>query len=208
MMLAVLLAFDPLTLAAFMGASVLLYLTPGIDMLFTLASGAAGGRKVGLAAGLGVSLGCLFHTLIAVLGVAALIRSSALAYDLLRYVGAVYLLWLAFAAWRAPAVAMLGGGKRHMRSAFVKGALGNMLNPKVSIFILAFVPQFTDPEIGPVWMQMAILGGLFSAGSIPFMMAFGLFAGVFSESISRGGRVMNRISALVFGGLAARLVFD
>lgn len=208
MMLEVLLAFDPLTIATFMGASVLLYLTPGIDMLFTLASGAAGGRKVGLAAGIGVSLGSLFHTLVAVLGVAALIRSSALAYDLLRYVGAAYLLWLAIAAWRAPPVALQGGGRRHMRSAFVKGALGNMLNPKVSIFILAFVPQFTDPAIGPVWIQMAILGGLFSIGSIPFMVGFGLFAGVFSENISRGGRVMNRVSALIFGGLAARLVLD
>ncbi|MBZ0128790.1 MAG: LysE family translocator [Rhodobacteraceae bacterium] len=208
MMLAVLPDFEALTIVAFLGASVLLYLTPGIDMLFTLASGAAGGRKVGLAAGLGVSLGSLFHTLVAVLGVAALIHSSALAYDLLRYVGAAYLLWLAVAALRAPPVALQGGGRRHMRSAFVKGALGNMLNPKVSIFILAFVPQFTDPAIGPVWMQIAVLGGLFSLCSIPFMAGFGLFAGVFAERISRGGRTMNRISALVFGGLAARLVFD
>lgn len=200
--------FDPLTIAAFMAASILLYLTPGIDMLFTLASGAAGGRKVGVAAGLGVSLGSLFHTLVAILGVAALIRSSALAYDLLRYLGAAYLFWLAVAAWRAPPVSLQSNGRRHMRSAFLKGALGNMLNPKVSIFILAFVPQFTDPAIGPIWMQMAILGGLFSLGSIPFMIMFGLFAGGFSEKIARGGRLMNRISALVFGGLAARLVFD
>ncbi len=207
-MLDVLTAFDPLTLAAFMGASVLLYLTPGIDMLFTFASGVAGGRKAGVAAGMGIALGSLFHTLIAVLGVAALIRSSALAYDLLRYVGAAYLLWLAVQAWRAPPVSLKKTGRGHVRTAFFKGALGNMLNPKVSIFVLAFVPQFTDPAIGPIWLQVAILGALFSIGSIPFLLVFGLFAGAFSERIARGGRVMNRISALVFGGLAARLIFD
>ncbi|MFQ5623299.1 MAG: LysE family translocator [Paracoccaceae bacterium] len=199
---------QPVTVAAFMAASIALYLTPGIDMLFTFASGAAGGRKVGIAAGLGVSLGSVFHTVIAVLGVAALIRSSEAAYDVLRYAGAAYLAYLALTVWRSPPARVSGGGRRSARAAFLRGALGNMLNPKVSIFILAFLPQFTDPAIGPVWMQMAILGAMFSLGSIPFLLVFGLFAGAFAEKISRGGRLMNRVSALIFGGLAARLVLD
>lgn len=207
-MLETLQTIDPWVIAAFMGASVLLYLTPGIDMLFTFASGAAGGRKVGVAAGLGVSLGSLFHTAVAVLGVAALIQSSAHAYAVLKYGGALYLLYLAVMTWRAPVPMVAAAGGRRMRSAFLRGAIGNMLNPKVSIFILAFVPQFTDPAVGPVWHQVAILGLLFSLGSVPFQIAYGLFAGVMAELITRGGRGMNRLSAMIFGGLAARLILD
>ena len=114
-MLETLQAMDPWVIAAFMGASVLLYLTPGIDMLFTFASGAAGGRKVGVVAGLGVSLGSLFHTAVAVLGVAALIQSSAHAYAVLKYGGALYLLYLAVVAWRAPAPMVAAAANRRWR---------------------------------------------------------------------------------------------
>lgn len=200
--------FDPVTLAAFLAASVALYLTPGADMLFISASGAAGGKRVGIAAALGVSIGSLFHTVIAVLGVAALIQASETAFGVLRYAGAAYLVYLAVVTWRAPPPEAGAEGSRSVWRAFRRGALTNILNPKVSVFVLAFLPQFADPAAGPVWLQIAILGAIFSFASIPFNCGYGALAGIFAERLRRAGRWMNRLSALVFGGLAARLALN
>lgn len=197
--------FELITLATFLAASVALYLTPGADMMFISASGAAGGRRVGAMAGLGVSTGSLSHTVFAVLGVAALIQTSALAYDLLRYAGAAYLMYLAIQTWRAPPPDPDAEGASDGWQAFRRGALTNLLNPKVSVFVLAFLPQFADPAIGPVWAQIAILGFIFSVASIPFNCAYGVVAGSFANALRGAGRTLNRVCAVVFGGLAARL---
>ena len=193
-------AFEATTLLAFVAASVALYLTPGADMMFISASGAAGGRRAGMMAGLGVSIGSLAHTIFAVLGVAALIRTSELAYDLLRYAGAAYLVYLAVQIWRAPPPSPGADGVTNGWAAFRRGALTNLLNPKVSVFVLAFLPQFADPAAGPVWMQIAILGTIFSLASIPFNCAYGVVAGVFANVLRRAGRWMNRLCALVLAG--------
>jgi len=200
--------FDPITLTTFMAASVALYLTPGADMMFISASGAAGGSRAGIAAALGVSIGSLSHTALAVVGVAALISANPLAYDLLRYAGAAYLLYLAVVTWRAGPPDATAAGARNIWRAFRRGALTNILNPKVSIFVLAFLPQFTAPAAGPVWLQIAVLGVLFSFGSIPFNIGYGALAGYFGAQLRRLGGLMNRISAIVFGGLAARLAIN
>lgn len=200
--------FDPITLMTFMAASVALYLTPGADMMFISASGAASGSRVGIAAALGVSIGSLFHTVLAVVGVAALIKASPAAYDALRYAGAAYLVYLAITTWRAGPPDTGAAGARNIWRAFRRGAVTNILNPKVSVFVLAFLPQFTDPGAGPIWLQIALLGTLFSVASIPFNMGYGALAGFFSERLRRVGGLMNKISAIVFGGLAARLTIN
>ena len=200
--------FEPTVLAAFLAASIALYLTPGADMMFISASGAAGGRRVGAMAGLGVSLGSLSHTVFAVAGVAALIRASDLAYDALRYAGAAYLVYLAIQTWRAPPPDPQADGAGNGWQAFRRGALTNLLNPKVSIFVLAFLPQFADPAAGPVWVQIAVLGTIFSLASIPFNCAYGVLAGLFTDFLRRTGRTLNRICAVVFCGLAARLAIN
>ncbi|MEM7212555.1 MAG: LysE family translocator, partial [Pseudomonadota bacterium] len=181
---------------------------PRADMMFISASGAAGGRHVGVMAGLGVSLGSLSHTLFAVLGVAALIQTSALAYDLLRYAGAAYLVYLAIQTWRAAPTDQGAVGATDGWRAFKRGALTNLLNPKVSIFVLAFLPQFADPGIGPVWIQIAVLGTIFSIASIPFNCAYGAVAGMFTSALRRMGRSLNRICAIIFCGLAARIAIN
>lgn len=198
---------DPITLATFMAASIALYLTPGADMMYISASGASGGPGAGLAAGLGVSFGSLFHTVLAVAGVATLIAASPLAFDVLRYAGAAYLVYLAIITWRAEPPES-GTGTRDAWRAFRRGALTNILNPKVSVFVLAFLPQFVDPETGPVWIQIAILGTIFSLAAIPFNCSYGLLGAVFSAPLRRSGCLLNRISSLVFGGLAAKLVVN
>ena len=200
--------FELITLLTFLGASIALYLTPGADMMFISASGAAGGKRAGVMAGLGVSIGSFSHTIFAVLGVAALIQTSALAYDLLRYAGAVYLVWLAIQTWRAPPPEQGASGVADGWRAFLHGALTNLLNPKVSVFVLAFLPQFADPGAGPVWVQIAVLGAIFSLASIPLNCSYGIVAGAFSNALRRMGRTLNRVCALVFCGLAARLAIN
>jgi len=197
--------FDPITLTTFMAASVALYLTPGADMMFISASGAAGGSRAGIAAALGVSIGSLAHTVLAVIGVAALIAASPLAYDALRYLGAAYLAYLAVTTWRAGPPDPAAAGARDVWRAFQRGAVTNILNPKVSVFVLAFLPQFADPAGGPVWLQIAILGSLFSFASVPFNISYGALAGFLGARLRRLGGFMNKISAIVLGGLAARL---
>lgn len=199
--------FELLTILTFMAASLTLNLTPGADVMFITASGAAGGPRAGVAAALGVTAGSLWHVGLAAGGVAALIAAEPVLFDALRWGGAAYLMWLAVAAWRAgPPEA--GQGAADVWRAFRRGALTNILNPKVAVFVLAFLPQFVRPEAGPVWAQIAALGVLFAVGSVPVNCGYGLMAGHFAARLRRAGRVMNRLSAIVFGGLAARLAIN
>jgi len=199
--------FELVTILTFMAASLTLNLTPGADVMFITASGAQGGARAGVAAALGVTAGSLWHIGLAAGGVAALIAAEPALFDALRWIGAAYLAWLAIQAWRAgPPEA--GRGSADVWRAFRRGALTNMLNPKVAIFVLAFLPQFVRAEAGPVWVQILVLGGLFAAGSVPVNCAYGLMAGHFAARLRRAGRVMNRLSAIVFGGLAARLAIN
>ncbi|MCF3594787.1 LysE family translocator [Rhodobacteraceae bacterium LMO-12] len=207
-MLETLLAMDPLTISAFLGAGILLNLTPGADVLFASASGLSGGPRAGIAAAAGISLGGLTHTILAALGLSALLMASPLAYEFLRWVGAAYLLWLAVKAWRAPVQPNHSNGEKRLYSALKRGFITNLLNPKVALFILAFLPQFADPAIGPIWHQILILGVLFSLTGMIITSAYGAAAGVFRTALQRITGPLNKLTALIFGGLAVRLIWE
>ena len=204
-LLATVSAMDPLTIAAFMGAALILYLTPGADMMFTLASGVSGGPKAGVAAAAGISTGVLIHVFIAAAGMAALLAASPVAFDIIRYAGAAYLAYLAWATWRAAPLSKDATGQKAIARAFTRGLLTNLLNPKVALFILALLPQFTDPTIGPVWQQILALGTLLAIGGFLTDAAYGLAAGALATRLQRSGRLMNRLAAALFGALAARI---
>ncbi len=204
-MITTLLAMDPWTIAAFMGAAGLLYLTPGADMMFTLASGMSGGPKAGLAAAVGISLGVVFHVTLAAAGLAALLLAYPAAYDAIRWLGAAYLVVLAVQSWRAAAAPEPMRGRAQIWRAFRRGFLTNVTNPKVALFVLAFLPQFTSPGAGPVWQQIIWLGLMLATGGILTDGAYGVFAGVMANRLRRASGIMHKISAFVFGGLAARL---
>jgi threonine/homoserine/homoserine lactone efflux protein len=203
-----LLNMDPVTIAAFLGAAVLLYLTPGADMMFTLASGITGGPKAGLAAALGISLGVMVHVSLAAVGLAALLLTYPATYDAIRYLGAAYLVFLAWQSWTAKDDLAKRKGRTNVWRAFRRGFVTNMLNPKVALFVLAFLPQFTDPAIGPVWHQIILLGLVLTLGGILADGSYGVFAGFMAERLKRSSNAMNKISAVVFGGLAVRIAFD
>ncbi|MCR8724975.1 LysE family translocator [Frigidibacter sp. ROC022] len=207
-MLELLPAIPAATWFTFLAASIALNLTPGSDVMFISASAAAGGPRAGVAAALGISAGSLLHVALAVLGVAALIQSSQAAWLILRWGGAAYLLWLAWGLWRAPPPGRTTGGNRRAWRAFRRGAANCALNPKVSVFVLAFLPQFADPALGPLWVQIALFGLVFALGSVPVNIGWALAASALGAPIRRAGRMMNRLAAGVFALLAARLVWE
>ncbi|MAM62478.1 LysE family translocator [Maritimibacter sp. UBA3975] len=199
------LGLDPASVLAFLGAGVVLNLTPGADVMFATASGVSGGPRVGAAAALGVALGALWHTILAAAGLSALLAAFPLAYDAVRYAGAAYLLWLAWKSWRAGA-AQGGEGARRLGRAVWRGFVTNALNPKVALFILALLPQFTAPEAGPLWAQILALGALFAATGFFITAGYGVAAGVAGAKLTRHARLLNRVSAAVYAALALRLV--
>lgn len=197
----------PADLLAFLTAGVLLNLTPGADVIFATASGMAGGPRVGAVAGLGVGLGGLFHVGLAVLGVSALIAASPMALAGLKLAGAGYLLWLAVATWRADA-AGAGRGEDRALAALWRGFVTNALNPKVALFVLAFLPQFTDAARGPVWAQLAVLGALFTLTGMVITSGYGALAGFAGQGLARRMGLMNRVAAVMLGALALRMIWE
>ncbi|MGA8262368.1 MAG: LysE family translocator [Arenicellales bacterium] len=194
-------------------ASVLLALAPGPDNLFVLAQSAMQGRAAGLFVTAGLCTGLLVHTTAVAVGVAALIQSSLLAFNLLKLVGAGYLLYLAWQAFRASGELARSANKPRLgpRQLYVRGIIMNVTNPKVSIFFLAFLPQFVDPENGPVMAQIVQLGLLFIASTILVFGSVSILAGSFGDWLNRSERArkfLNRAAACIFVGLAVRLAVE
>ena len=204
----VLLNFDPALLATFVLAGLLLNITPGADFVFISASSIAGGPKLGACASFGVLLGILVHVVAAAAGLSALLIANPAAYDVIRYVGAAYLLFIAWQSWFASGHLASGKAAPDMMRAVRRGFVTNVLNPKTALFIFAFIPQFTDPDIGPVWMQILILGGIFLVNGFIFAIALAFVTGTLADTLRPRVRILNKITAILFGGLAVRLIMD
>jgi threonine/homoserine/homoserine lactone efflux protein len=203
---------DSSSLALFMAAVLALNLTPGPDMLFCFATGVNRGRAAGAVAALGIGAGTLVHTAAAALGLAGLLLASPLAFDIVRYAGAAYLVWLAWKTLRAPPLGVAGTmpERRSLWRVFGHGAVTNVLNPKVALFFLAFLPQFVDPNAGPVALQVFVLGILINLSVTLFNLAVGAGAGGLGSVLARNpaiSRIQRYVTATIFVGLAARLAF-
>jgi len=188
-------------IALFLAASALLTVAPGPDIVYVLTRGIAQGPRAGFAAALGFATGCIFHTLLAALGVAALIRSSDLAFNAVRYAGAAYLAWIGIQALRHRAAFSVegAGDARSLALIYRQSVLGNMLNPKVTLFFLAFLPQFVDAKAGHVGLQMALLGALFMVQTVVIFGAVALFSGYLGAWIRKKPAIGARLN--VFAGL-------
>ena len=197
-------------LPLFIVAASLLAIAPGPDVVYVLTRGIAQGRAAGIAAALGFASGCIFHTVLAAAGVAALIRSSPPAFDLVRYAGAAYLAWIGVQAIRHRAsFAMQGSGERKALAAIYRqSVVGNMLNPKVTLFFLAFLPQFVDAGAGRVELQMAILGVAFMLVTVVVFGAVAVFAGWIGGRMRARpaiGPRLNVVAGLIFIALGIRV---
>jgi threonine/homoserine/homoserine lactone efflux protein len=199
---------------AFVGAALLVTVAPGPDNLMVLSLGLARGRRAGLAFGAGCALGCLNHTVLAALGVGALIAASPTAFTALRWAGGLYLVWIGVGALRASWRSAEGNALRAVppdppRRLFFKGLAVNAINPKVVLFFLAFLPQFVDPVRGHAAWQVVQLGLAFTLQALLVFGAIGWFAGRVGERLQqRPGltRWLDRIAGLVFVGLGLRLL--
>jgi threonine/homoserine/homoserine lactone efflux protein len=197
-------------IALFVAASALLAIAPGPDIVYVLTRGIAQGRRAGIAAALGFASGCIFHTLLAAVGIAALIRSSELAFDLVRYAGAAYLAWIGIQALRhRSAFSIEGAGDaKALATIYRQSVIGNMLNPKVTLFFLAFLPQFVNAAAGHVGWQMALLGVVFMGVTIVVFGAVAIFSGWIGAWIRRKpaiGERLNVFAGLTFIGLGIRV---
>ena len=200
-------------LLLFVTASVALAFAPGPDNIFVLTQSALHGRKQGLLVTLGLCTGLLLHTAAVALGVAAIFQTSMLAFNLLKLVGALYLLYLAAQAFRASAAALETNASAAFswRELYTRVIIMNITNPKVAIFFLAFLPQFADPARGSIAVQILQLGGLFIASTLIVFGAVAWFAGYIGEWLQRSARaqlMMNRIAGMVFVALALRLALS
>lgn len=199
----------PGQLATFLAAGIVLNLTPGADVMFATASGLQGGARAGVVAGLGVGLGGLFHVTLAVLGVSALLAASPVALTALKWAGAGYLLYLAVKSWRAgtgTGTGPAGQGEATAPRALWRGFVTNALNPKVALFILSLLPQFTDPARGPVWQQILILGLLFMVTGTVITAGYGLLAGIAGQALGRRMGALNKLASGIYAALALRIV--
>jgi threonine/homoserine/homoserine lactone efflux protein len=178
---------DITTLLFFVTASLLLIVAPGPDIVFLVSQGAVRGPRAGFVTAMGLAAGNLAHTVGAALGVSVIFQTSAIAFNALKYAGAAYLLYLAWKAARAGAVEVSQAGEARAESPFWRAVLMNVLNPKVALFFLAFLPQFASPKLGPVWLQMIFYGLLFTFLVVIVFGAFGLFAGRASQWMRRAG---------------------
>ncbi|MEM7267668.1 MAG: LysE family translocator [Pseudomonadota bacterium] len=202
------LAIDPWTWAAFLAAGVALLLTPGPNMMFCIACGLRGGPKAGVAAGMGAATGMFLHGALVAVGLASLIAANPVAFEVIRYGGAAYLIWLGWQAWRAGDDLEERLGRREIARAYGRALITNLTNPKVLVFMIALLPQFADPAIGPVWPQILAFGAVLALMAAVFDGLYGGLAGALSARVRRAAGFMNKLSALVFGGLAVRILAE
>jgi threonine/homoserine/homoserine lactone efflux protein len=192
--------------------SLIIVMLPGTGVIYTLSMGLFAGHKPSLAAAVGCTLGCLPHLLVSILGLSAILHMSAQAFTLLKYLGAAYLIYVAWSMWRESGAVQLSRqteqGASGLGGIAVKGFLINILNPKLSMFFIAFLPQFVPLDaISPAW-QLVGLSGWFMAITLVVFVAYGLFAGSVRHYVINSPRILNRLQrgfALAFAALGARL---
>jgi threonine/homoserine/homoserine lactone efflux protein len=188
------------TLFYFLTASVILTLAPGPDNMYLLAKSLASGARSGVALSAGLASGIVFHTTLVILGVAALLQSSPLAFTVLKFVGAAYLLYLAGKAFREHGELQLGeaGEGAPYLAIYRRGVLMNVLNPKVLLFFLAFLPQFVDTASEQVGWHIAMLGAVFALQAFAIFSLIALCAGRV-RSFILGCKNINRILGIIQG---------
>ena len=200
-------------LLAYTAAAVILVITPGPDMTLFLGQTLTGGRARGIAAYLGASMGLVVHTMLAAFGLSALLAHSATAFGVLKIAGCAYLAWLAVDALRRGAALTLAPGAANpqpLGRVFLMGVAINLLNPKIVMFFLTFLPQFvsaSDPHAGA---KLMFLGLYFIALAVPICFVLIFAAERFTNAIRRSPRVMRAIDYLfasLMGAFAVRLLF-
>jgi len=196
----------------FLITSLIVVLIPGTGVVFTVSTALLQGRKASVFAALGCTAGIVPHLLATVLGLAALMHASALAFQVLKYAGVAYLLYLAYATWKDKAAFRIEGAASRATpgSLIVKAILLNLLNPKLTLFFFAFLPQFVDHGESPL-PQLLLLSGVFMAMTLAVFVVYGVLADTFRRAVLDSPRVqswLRRGFAAAFAGLGIELALS
>ncbi len=201
-----------MSFALFLTAALALNLAPGPDMLYVSTRSLTQGRRAGIISAFGIAAGSVVHTVLIASGLAALLHAVPIAYDIVRYAGAAYLIWLGIQALRSDGTNALSLSllPANEWAIFRQGMITNLLNPKVALFFLAFLPQFTDPTRGSVAWQIVLLGCLFNISGTIVNVAVACLASSARRWL-QGGRVdraFRWLTGSVFIALGVRLALD
>ena len=194
----------------FLTASLVVIVAPGPDNILVLTRGISQGRKAAVASAAGASLGLVCHSLFAAAGLSAILAQSAVAFALVKYAGAAYLIYLgAKALLSREGFAVPGGGRTiRLRSVFVQGVASNIMNPKIAVFFLAYLPQFADPTTGSMGPQLLLLGLAFALLTLLVFSVLGYFSGSLGDTLERRPRLSDALrwfTGGVFIALGLRL---
>jgi threonine/homoserine/homoserine lactone efflux protein len=202
-------AFSP----EFLLTSLVLVVSPGTGALYTISTGLGRGGKMSAVAAFACTLGIVPHLLAAMMGLAALLHTSALLFDLVKYAGVAYLLFIAWQTLKESGALKIDGnsGPHSAVRVIIDGVLLNLLNPKLTIFFVAFLPQFISAESSSPLTEMVILSAIFMAMTFVVFALYGMFAALMRDQVISRPNVMawmRRLFALAFVGLAARLALQ
>jgi threonine/homoserine/homoserine lactone efflux protein len=197
------------TLLTFLGASAALTIAPGPDNTFVVTQGITRGRKAAIVTALGMCSGISVHTTLAAFGISAVFSTSVIAFAVVKYAGAAYLLYLAYRALKERATPVVSpGDDRPSRALFQRGFIMNVLNPKVAMFFLAFLPQFVTPDAAWFPLQMLLLGFIFLVQAVVIFCLIGYFSGSIGGFLLARPKIAKQfgwLTAGIFASLGARL---
>ena len=201
---------EPAKFVLFVGVAWVLIITPGPDMLYVISRGVTQGRRAGMLSALGVICGILVHTTAAAFGLTLILQTSASAFLIVKTLGAIYLIYLGVKSWRDKSTfsVQTSAPSLSFQRVFWQGVLSNVLNPKVAIFFLAFLPQFVDKGSGNVPFQMVMLGLTFACFGLCFLLVIGYSSGKIGRLLTRRpqyAEFLQRLAGGILIGLGIRL---
>ena len=197
----------------FLITSLVVVLIPGTGVIYTVSTGLVQGRRASVYAALGCTAGIIPHLLATILGLAAIMHTSALAFQALKYAGVAYLFYIAYATWRDKSAFVVNDSVSRVSPSglVIKAFLLNILNPKLTIFFLAFLPQFVHAEARRPLVQLLVLSAIFMALTFTVFVGYGLLAHAFRKVVIESARVQRFLRysfAAAFAGLGAKLAFS
>ena len=195
--------FGEINLVLFLTASLVVILAPGPDNILVLTRGISQGRHAAMVSAAGASVGLVCHSLLAAAGLSAILAQSAVAFAVVKYAGAAYLIYLGAGALLSREGFSVSGGKGtlRLRSVFAQGVASNVMNPKIAVFFLAYLPQFADPNAGSLAPQLLGLGLAFAALTWTVFSALGYFSGALGDKLIRRPRLADALRWVTGGVL-------